>query len=548
MKRVRVAAFGLICLLLYGLTNYGGTRSPDGDVVFRSAEALATDGSFALKSELESWQGFGMVRGKDGNLYSIFGPGQAIVAVPFVLLAHSLNRGDWFRNVNLPISHYAGFGVKVVLDETRPADMRPHADRFVVSWLGPLAGALGATTFLLIVSLFVRRATSALFCASLFAFGTLHWPYTGTFFSETLAMLFLLTGFYFLIKDLFAATADDAGKSEEPDIRLNSEEPRRNHEEPRRNGEEPGMRRNIVAMLNQFLAGAFVGLAGATHVTAFLAAPFFVGFLAYRKVRGDASAAPVLSHLAGLMLLLFLLGLHNYLRFDNFFETGRLADPKAALIFGYGSFVFPWTGLFGLIVSSGKSLFLFCPAVVWGLWTWKSFHEKHPALSYALAAMLLFRALFIASRSDWHAGFSLGPRYLLMAAPFLLLPVAVRLDEYIERENVKKILLYFVLFWLCAIQQIFFSLGEVFSFYHRTRINFHQHGNNIFAGHQIYFDWNISPLLHLLEYERGPYFLRMLEASNVSLWLVLVLIAGATTAIWAALVVRKSADPLSSNR
>ena len=43
-----------VCLLVYGATNYGGIRSPDAEVVFRTAESLESRRSFAVPRPLET--------------------------------------------------------------------------------------------------------------------------------------------------------------------------------------------------------------------------------------------------------------------------------------------------------------------------------------------------------------------------------------------------------------------------------------------------------------------------------------------------------------
>ena len=41
---------------------------------------------WAVSTELE-WKGFGLARGVDGALYSVFGPGQAVALAPLVAVA-----------------------------------------------------------------------------------------------------------------------------------------------------------------------------------------------------------------------------------------------------------------------------------------------------------------------------------------------------------------------------------------------------------------------------------------------------------------------------
>ena len=96
-------------LLVYGLMSYWGIRSPDGEVVFRTAQSLATEGTFAVPVQLpRGMVGFGLPRGRDDKYYSIFGPGQALASVPLVKIGILLNKTHWYELVPklVPVSCY----------------------------------------------------------------------------------------------------------------------------------------------------------------------------------------------------------------------------------------------------------------------------------------------------------------------------------------------------------------------------------------------------------------------------------------------------------
>ena len=54
MRRADKLILFFVCLLVYGATNYGGIRSPDAEVVFRTAESLESRRSFAVPRPLET--------------------------------------------------------------------------------------------------------------------------------------------------------------------------------------------------------------------------------------------------------------------------------------------------------------------------------------------------------------------------------------------------------------------------------------------------------------------------------------------------------------
>ncbi|MCZ7651966.1 MAG: hypothetical protein M5U13_12740 [Thermoanaerobaculia bacterium] len=424
-------------------------------MVFRTCDALVRDGSFAIGEGL-AWRGFGTAPGRDGGLHSVFGPLQAIGCVPFVWLGDVWLGDDEARAARVPagISYHVDGGLLHAARGSRPADPLPHARRFFASWLNVVAGAAGALAFLLLAGTVAGRAEPALGAALLFAVGSLAWPYAGTFFSEPLAAALAIGALALL------ARAD-----------------------PRLPGARGG---GPIALAG---AGLAAGLSTAAHLTSALFLPPFVLYAAAAAPPGRrwrraaafvAGAAPPLAALA----------LHNLLRFGSLFETGRGVDPAAAAALGYGRFVAPWEGLAGLLVSSGKGLLFYAPAILLGVVAWPALRRRSPALAGSLAGAVLLRVLFVATRSDWHGGFALGPRLLVTLVPFLLLPVAAWLAERTERWRVAGAVLL-----AAAAQQLYFALAEPFVYLHLTN---RPDGD---------WAWQVSPLLHLWEAPLAPFWL-----------------------------------------
>jgi hypothetical protein len=227
------------------------------------------------------------------------------------------------------------------------------------------------------------------------------------------------------------------------------------------------------------------------------------------------SVKPVALFTVGFFLVGLWLAYYNYSRFGNILETGRTVDIYDNLTFGYGRLVSPWTGLYGLLISPGKGLLLFCPAVILGFVSWRHFHRAHPVLSYALAGAAVFRIVFISCRSDWHGGFCLGPRFLLMLIPFLLIPFGYLLQDMLRRNNRIAGATVFVSLLVCVSQQLYFSIGEMCSYYHLLKWKI----DSLDVG-RLYLTWGNSPLFRLLEFRRGPFLLREVPVSNLSLWLI----------------------------
>ena len=180
----------------------------------------------------------------------------------------------------------------------------------------------------------------------------------------------------------------------------------------------------------------------------------------------------------------------NLLRFDSVWETGRTAvsvEMMAEHGLMYGQFVSPMVGLYGLLVGSGKGIFVFAPMVFCVLLGWSAFRSEHPRLAMFIGLTVIFRLLFFAARSDWHGGIALGPRYLIPLLPLLLLPVA-----YCTRKSVVMV----VFAVGCILQQGYFAVGNIFA-YDATLLALMNIGQ--LPETSIHLDWTLSPVFRLHE-------------------------------------------------
>jgi hypothetical protein len=125
---------------------------------------------------------------------------------------------------------------------------------------------------------------------------------------------------------------------------------------------------------------------------------------------------------------------YNYYRFEDPFEFGfSFQDPRQR------EFSTPFgVGLYGLLLSSGKSVFLYAPTAVLFLAAIGSFVKRN---AVAGVACLLVPAVLVAFYSKWvawHGDGFWGPRYLLPALPFLLLPVGHLLEAGVKGARAWK--------------------------------------------------------------------------------------------------------------
>ncbi len=480
------------CVLLFTLMSYGGIRSPDSEVVFRVAESVAERGEFDVPEPLIRMGDFGRSQGVDGRHYTFYGPAQSVAVAPLVWLGRALGRTGVYESEAWPVAYsfYVGEGLAEYGAGEPPGDPAAHGVRTVVCSFNAWVSALGVVLLWALARRFGCSPTAAAVGAGLFAFATLTWAYAGTFFKEPLSIVAALAALVLL-----------AGY----DTTLGA---------PR------------CRPVGFAAAGVCLGLAMAAHVTAAQLFPFWLAYcvvVAAPARRFDrATAVRVGLFVAGFAAVVALLGWFNLARFGDVLETGRRAGqgmPDEAL-YPPWSMAY-WRVISGLMVGGGKGLLVYCPAIVLCALLWRPFHTRHRILSWILVAAVVSRVLALGLSSGWHGGFCLGPRYLVPLLPLAFLPVCVGIDDMIRQGRRSELGRVFVFGALCVVQQLYFLTGEIFSYSHIIKWHHERSAVDVFAADRIYLDWDISPLLHMLKYERGPFLLQGVGVGNVTLWLLL---------------------------
>jgi hypothetical protein len=78
----------------------------------------------------------------------------------------------------------------------------------------------------------------------------------------------------------------------------------------------------------------------------------------------------------------------------------------------------PW---YGLLLSPGKSLFIYSPVLILSVIAWPKFYREHSIL--AVGGLMLLAAMLAGLRAaQWWGGLAWGPRFLLPLFPVLVLP------------------------------------------------------------------------------------------------------------------------------
>jgi hypothetical protein len=222
-----------------------------------------------------------------------------------------------------------------------------------------------------------RRASVSV--AMALAFGTLLWPYAKYGFNAPLSTLTVLAGVY--------ATWT-------------------------------GMRAGRDGML--VVAGACFGAAMLVRPELALAA-IVAGLWAVAEAQLEPRRAVRIFSLmaAPFAVAVVVMFVYNAARFGSIWDSGYLRDTTAT--FNEGSRV--WEGVAGLLVSPGRSFFLYSPIAIAGGVALAGWFRRDRSTAFLIAGVSITLFAFYASLQYWDADRSYGPRYLLPVVPLVCIPL-----------------------------------------------------------------------------------------------------------------------------
>ncbi len=105
----------------------------------------------------------------------------------------------------------------------------------------------------------------------------------------------------------------------------------------------------------------------------------------------------------------------------NYYRWGHIQDPTFKNVDNgpLGILV----GLYGNLISPGRSIFLYSPPLILALLGIRRFYRRFPSETWLFGGISLVYVLLYAIPVEWDGGWSFGPRYLLALVPLLLLPI-----------------------------------------------------------------------------------------------------------------------------
>lgn len=389
---------GLICFLLQVLVTSGHLLSPDGELMFRTTESLATRGSFAVdpleydpvskQLLVPPTQTFLTVQGRDGEFFAQYLPLQSVLAVPLVWLAQ-LTEPVFAETINPILPN------TIAHPRLSPSD---SWRRFVVvAMFNSIVQTLTVLMLVRLLGLLLYGMRLPMFAGGiLYLTTTMAWPHSRTFFTEPLAALCMVVALDCL-------------------VRWNQSLP----------GQKSLRLKLVVGMGAAFIAAIFT-----RADSPFLVLGFGLSFVAlgeWKRLRNSAYGEPVppfpwkeyaipgFMALAGFGLVVL-------------FNQWRFAENATLLGGGYGDnpegikFSTPLlVGLQGYLMSPGKSILLFSPGILLGLWGWAYAPPQARWLRGFLVGAYFPFALAMVLWQNWDGGWCWGPRHILqLQAPIMI--------------------------------------------------------------------------------------------------------------------------------
>ncbi len=282
------------------------------------------------------------------------------------------------------------------------------SDFFLVGSSAAFSAAAVALALLLFLQLGIPTKTS-LAAAGMLALATPVGAYSGWFFSEPLGAALLLAAAAVLFS---------------------------------------GSPRAASSTARAIAAGALLAAAVWVRPTHVIAALVFLAALLLRDGKRAVAPAVVFAAIVGFAGAMYLW--RNDFLFGDPFNFGYPSAAEAGK--ALNSFHTPLaTGLYGFLLSPGKSVFVFAPPILLAIWGLRRLWRRDRALAVVACGAPLAYLLFFATYTQWEGGYCYGPRYLVPGLALLCVGLGPALVGATGRTRVVAGALFAVGFLVQAI-------------------------------------------------------------------------------------------------
>lgn len=267
-----------------------------------------------------------------------------------------------------------------------PADDTDLVVAFSSSLSSATFSALTVTLFFLLLAGIGIPSRASLFAAAMVGLGTPIFAYSGWLFSEPLSAAVFVGAALLLF-----------GRGHEP-IRLRTAS----------------------------IAGLVLGLATVVRPTNVLAIPVFAGAVLVRDGKPALRAVFALCATSAIGVLALLA--HNALLFGGPFQFGYPAAAEGSK--RLNTFDTPlMKGLYGFLLSPGKSVFVFAPPVILALAGLRRLWRLERGAATVAILLPLMYLFFFARYTQWEGGYCVGPRYMVPSIVLLCLALGPMLAK-----------------------------------------------------------------------------------------------------------------------
>ncbi len=205
--------------------------------------------------------------------------------------------------------------------------------------------------------------------------------------------------------------------------------------------------------VNSFAAGTFIAVAALAKTVNFAFAPIFAIFIAAQLVRNHkAQAGAAAAHAAAFALPISLAVAitltYNHIRYGDMMNFGYGAGRDALFAFSVPAL----SGLYGLMLSPGKSIFLYTPALIAALAACRSFARRHAPAAWLAAACVAAQIAIYCKWWAWHGDWTWGPRFFTPVIAIALIPLCTAFGQFREARFSRKLSLAAIIIASLAVQ------------------------------------------------------------------------------------------------